>query len=136
MFGDWVCYNRSKGYVTQVQEVRRTKDGEGWYINCERDKRDPLSEKWTFDSFNVEILSEVPVTTEILVANGFERSGSNYVVADDYYDIVVHELSDSVWEVQYTDCEMSLGSQQAHVCHVHTLQHALRLFGVNKEIRV
>ena len=136
MIGDWVCYNKPNGYVTQVQEVRHTSDGEEWYITCNRDKRDPLTEKAPSDSFNVEILSEIPITEEILETNGFQRSGSNFLMSDDYFDIIIDELTDSIWDLQYTNCEMDIGHQQMCFCHVHELQHALRMCGMELEIKL
>ena len=78
--------------------------------------------------------SEIPLAKEILEQNGFERNGTNFIIADDYYDVIIFELTDSIWTVVYHDCEMSFPDQRMHIAFVHELQHFLRACGIDKEI--
>ena len=48
----------------------------------------------------------------------------------------LREISDSIWFVEYTDCEITMPSQLMIVCNVHELQHALKLCGIEKEIEL
>lgn len=81
-------------------------------------------------------LIPIALTLAILVKNGFVQKGPIFVLADDYYDISIHELTDSIWTVTHHNCEMSLPDQRVHISYVHELQHFLRLCGVEKEIRL
>lgn len=81
-------------------------------------------------------LTPIALTTTILEKNGFVQKGPIFVFADDYFDISIHELTDSIWTVTHHNCEMSLPDQRVHISYVHELQHFLRLCGVEKEIRL
>ena len=86
----------------------------------------------------------IPLTAEILEKNGFRRecgatSPTNhydyYALNDDYYDVHIWEFSDGLWNMVFADCEFSgLPNTQMLFSHVHELQHALRLCGIEKEI--
>ena len=88
---------------------------------------------------NPSNLKPIPLTAEILEKNGFERrkldgGAEEFVIADDYYDIVVYEWSDSIWVFRYESCEMNIPHEQRTFSYVHNLQHALRECGIDKEI--
>ena len=118
MIGDWV-YNSHNRKNERVEEI-----GSGLVMLDYN------------DLYEYDEIEPIPLTAEILERNGFKRSGTNYIMADDYYDIVVHEISDSIWDLQYTNCEMPVGNQQMCVCHVHQLQHALRMCDEEIEIEL
>ena len=126
MIGDWIYdnYHQAKARVNTLTRALL------WAAVEEKDG------SYDDKQLRYEDVQPIPLTTEILERNGFERTGSTYIMADDYYDITVHEVSDSIWEVIYTNCEMSLGSQQMYVCNVHQLQHALRMCDEEIEIRL
>ena len=123
MIGDWVMYNPN---VFIEDEYEPAKPCYPTQILSGED----------IDTAIEGCYSPIPLTAEILERNGFKRSGTNYIMYDDYYDIVVHEISDSIWDVQYTNCEMPVGNQQMCVCHVHQLQHALRMCNIDKDIEL
>lgn len=79
-------------------------------------------------------LIPIALTPAILEKNGFQQKGPVLVLPDDYYDISIHELTDSIWTVTHHNCEMSFPDQRVHVSYVHELQHFLRLCGVEKKI--
>lgn len=79
----------------------------------------------------VEYLAPIPLTIEILEKNGFEKDGSVFYIAEDYYDIEIKEYSDSIWVVLVTDNELGIPDSKFTISHVHELQHALRLCGLS-----
>ena len=79
-------------------------------------------------------IQPIPIEKDVWQKNGFEERGPVLVLADDFYDILVHELTDSIWTVTYHDCEMSLPDQRMHISYVHELQNFLSMCGVEKEI--
>lgn len=81
-------------------------------------------------------LSPIPLTPEILEKNGFKKEGSWFIIEDDYYDVSIKEITDSIWRVKYCNTEFSAFDCVLHIAFVHELQHALRLCGIEKEIIV
>ena len=67
----------------------------------------------------------IPLTTEILEQNGFER------VNGDYQDVFY--VYDGI-ELLIDDGYTLFGQCKMQIMYVHELQHALRLCGINKEI--
>lgn len=85
----------------------------------------------------------VDLTPKILEKNGFvykklKGIGDKEIwrIEDDYYDIDIYEWSDSIWIFRYDCTEMSLPHTQVTMSYVHELQHALRLCGIEKEIKL
>lgn len=125
--GDWVL-NR-KGFPTKVQVI--TSEGN---MRCGEDAKPEHSVHiWITD------VSPIPITPEILEKNGFvdyEVGKGWYVlnVADDLR-VWLHRNSHD-WTFQL----MKWGPLSTHeigkvfIKHIHQLQHALRLAGVEKEI--
>ena len=88
-------------------------------------------------------IQPVPLTPEILEKNGFERTTCGvgsiiYTFSDDdeYYAFAIDEYTDSIWRVEYTNCEMSFPLVRIMVLFVHEFQHALRLCGIDKDIEL
>lgn len=82
----------------------------------------------------------IEITGELLDKNGFSyRSlggAEEWFIADDYYDIVVHEWSDSIWVFRYDGTEMNTPHEQRVIGYLHELQHAFRDCGIEKEWEV
>ena len=90
---------------------------------------------------NIEVVEPIPITPEILEKNGFEKThcGLNAIIYtfsddDEYYALAIDEYTESIWRVEYTNCEMNFPLVRIMVCSVHELQHALKLCGIEKEI--
>ena len=80
----------------------------------------------------------IELTMEILAKNGFYKE-SDYQchLYDDYYGLYLWEFNDGMWHVcGYSSEFAGVHYQQVDVCYVHELQHALRLFGFDKEIEL
>lgn len=137
MVGDWIT-NRN-GFPMQITNV-----GEDYaYATWEDNEGDP----WEFDDKD-DRPEPIPLTPEILEKNGFydrnaqgyyaqwyyKRFGS-YVCFDIAISLVYREIEVSKVCGAGTDCEeVEYGSSIVFgndIC-VHTLQHALRLCGLNE----
>lgn len=82
----------------------------------------------------LDYLEPIPLTPEILEENGFKKEGSWFIIEDDYYDVSIREITDSIWRVKYCNTEFSAFDSVLHIAFIHELQHALRLCGISKEI--
>ena len=99
---------------------------------------------------NIEIVTPIPLTAEILEKNGFERSYSNILTADGYKKlpqykyknmVQVQDICRNLITISYSDLEggvydiqCGIGSHIYDLKYVHQLQHALRLCGIDKDI--
>lgn len=83
---------------------------------------------------DVKMLNPISLTAETLEKNGFKREGRYFIIEDDYYDVSIREITDSIWRVKYCNTEFSTFDSILHIAFIHELQHALRLFGIEKEI--
>ena len=80
---------------------------------------------------DISELEPIPLTPEILENNFGEKVDGEYFSGNEYYEIYIKEISDSIWKVDYDCVEMNgIPRQSNNVCFVHELQHALRLFGL------
>lgn len=137
MVGDWVACKelftshglqrpRILGQITQIKEDNRVEFAyrDRWqnrvYIGLKTDEVEPI-----------------PLTAEILEKNGFEHNPhkeSHFYFDDEFVEVDIHEMSDSVWLIEAEELEFSMSTQRAIVCNVHELQHAIKLYGIDKEI--
>ena len=83
----------------------------------------------------------IPITDEILKKNGFEKANCGvgatiYTFSDndEFYALAIDEYTDSIWRVEYTNCEFNFPLCRNLVSYVHELQHVFRLCGIEKEI--
>ena len=131
-FGDWCC--NKHGFPMQITNV-----GEDYaYATFEGNEGDP----WEFDDKD-EQPQPIPLTTEILEKNGFyDRNAQGYYKRFGSYDCFDISISLVYREIDVlkvcgagTDCEEEeYGSSIVFgndIC-VHTLQHALRLCGLDE----
>ena len=125
MIGDWVFYEGSHRKIVLLDDAgfALLRPGENAEIIVEHD------------------LDPIPITPEILEKNGFEKklpigNAPFYTFSDDdeYYALAIDEYTDSLWRIEYTNCEINFPIVRIMVCFVHELQHALRLCGIEKEI--
>ena len=102
---------------------------------------------WAYNFLSVsdrqfaEALEPIPLTDEILEANfsWFENKNQErvYEWTNDYIDAYISLYTDGMWEVTVDEIEFSgLPTWKMYVSHVHELQHALRLCGLDKEIEL
>ena len=125
MIGDWVCTEHDST-PRQIDWIRTGEVGLFWN-----------------KVVTPPYLVPIPLTPEILEKNGFERAACGvgaiiYTFSDDdeYYALAIDEYTDSIWRVEYTNCEMHFPLVRIMVLFVHDLQHALRLCGIEKTIEL
>ena len=80
-------------------------------------------------SAHIEDLCPIPISAEALKQNGWreDKTDPNFFATDEVY-IYNHE---GVWRLRPKSTELLI---VVDVKHIHELQHALRLLGVEKEI--
>lgn len=129
MIGDWVCCTDPTPFKIEAITIIDTPE----YVTGS-------------DGFDVEIadLQPIPLTKEILEKNGWEN-----VSDKDAPVMQIEDRNDAFWWDSMNGecgCERSVdncGEEDfeknfmcAHICYVHELQHALRLCGIEKEIKL
>jgi hypothetical protein len=124
MIGDWV-YDTILKCNTQVEILSLS--------GIRGDCNDNIWNEKTFEP--------IPLTAEILEKNGFsyrkcDGGAEEWWIEDDYYDIVVHEWSDSIWVFRYESTEMNLPHEQRTMSYLHQLQHAFHDCGIDKTIEL
>ena len=116
MIGDWVLYNPN---VFIEDEYELTKDTYPTKISCGED----------IDLAFEDCYSTIPITPEILEKNGFQQISTNKyisskvtiaVFAEEFLITVKSENVRGMFTLKY----------------VHQLQHALRLAGIDKKIKL
>lgn len=80
-----------------------------------------------------KLLEPIPITPEILEKNGFKKEGSYFIIQDDYYDVSIREITDSIWRVEYCNTEFSAFDDILHIAFIHELQQFLRHHKIEKE---
>ena len=80
-------------------------------------------------------LTPIPITAEILEANGFERSTSQFIVYHTDKVWISYDKPSETWSVTMYINDFT-SNLHANILHIHQLQHALRLAGVDKEINL
>ena len=111
---DWIT--DGNGFSMQITNV-----GDDYaYATFEGNEGDP----WEFDDKD-EQPQPIPITPEILEKNGWERNG-----------IFMEKRIDENTHLRWTDiCGSVLSQGNYYMCdckYVHTLQHALKLCGLNE----
>lgn len=141
MIGDWVHL------INTIHDVTFPENGviqdEGYTTICTPIKITTVSEKCVsyysnkFESYitlSNEDIEPIPLTTEILEKNGFEKHISDmrmFFHHDEYC------LSYYLENKHFTIYNMIDGSLiQRVIVNTHELQHALKLCGIDKEIKV
>lgn len=118
MIDDWVAQKHS-GLLLNVSEVRPP------YIIADGED----------GQFHEDTLEPIPLTEEILLANGFDYERNiGYVYEDDEYEVIVDLWNNNYRILHNRDVMMNI--QCFSNVFVHELQHALRHCDVDKEITI
>lgn len=114
MVGDWIEDGYKKSQVTS--------------ITC-----DGIVETTAAIS-NIEVVEPIKLTEEILVKNGFDFTKRNYGVVckeDKHGDVELSKDENGFyWSINTDEYEI------LRIDYVHTLQHLLRLCGIEKELTI
>lgn len=148
MLGDWVNVKTiDKNTRKEVIRAGRVVELSPYYKHVGVAFREEDSARWFGIGFPPSIIEPIPLTVEILERNGFRYDDTD-TAGLDYYCLgepgnetacIVKKsgldaLKDTeegqvVWCVYAGNCDV-----YDKVLYVHTLQHALRMSGINKEI--
>lgn len=126
MIGDWVLYHKTfdrdryKKLIRPCDENIRIKSIVEEGVNEEYCQGD-------IDWIEYGELQPIPLTEDILKANGFENYCANEWRYSDK-DVII-----SIWlHSKRTEIDTHNDSLILHIPYVHSLQHALRLCGLNE----
>lgn len=128
MIGDWVyCEGQPTPDNVKIQSIHE--DGV-WFQGKEFEGAASYDRIFPIP-LTPEILEKNFTRTEVRILSGTK---THYVESDDFYCVALNEYTDSIWELEYTNCEAHFPLVRVLVAHVHELQNALRLIGIDKEI--
>lgn len=122
--GDWV--QDKNGIYAKVIGIENWSDG--YFLNIE------------LHGVNVGVtplasVHPIPITAEILEKNGFERSTSQFIVYHTDKVWISYDKPSATWSVTMYINDFT-SNLHANILHIHQLQHALRLAGLDKEINL
>lgn len=125
--GDWV---RCRGRNGRIERLDVIGDDQRISVAVESD----LGTMYQF--VGIEDIDPIPITAEILEANGFVKNGEyNEWSTGNWEDIpfIGISLSRQSMRIKNIGTDIFLENK---VVYVHQLQHALRLAGIDKEINL
>lgn len=117
MIGDWVVYNGDVEYTDPIK-IEGMDIATDMLITSDR------------EDVGFKGVEPIPLTAEILEKNGFKRSQFFAELIYSHF----HLLSDC--KALCIRCEKSGESLTIDCEYVHELQHALRICGIDKEIKL
>lgn len=133
--GDWVCAAGPviNGEERQTPPMRVVSIGETWVnLLIDPEQGDPFEE-------NIEDIRPIPLTADILMANGFSHARYGHY----RYECVIDESTGETIRaaankegIMCIDIFRPKASIFLLTPYVHQLQHALRLAGINKDIKL
>lgn len=138
MIGDWLCYEGE--HNIQVKGIDFPPNGNSAYIS------------FGAEFYHCDDFSPIPLTTEILEKNGFKIEEEYDKIYDTHNYYATLNCVDSKKrnvEVNYSTFSNEITifchdrqnillycNLETQIKHVHELQHALRLCGIEKEIEL
>ena len=102
----------------------------GDWVICNHYQDKPFTKQFGVADFakgEYEFCEPIPLTEDILVKNGFEKFAESQTLFD-YTDNDIH--------LEYWIGDGCFRYYTAEIRYVHTLQHLLRLCGIDKEIKL
>ena len=132
--GDWVCAKMTviNGEERLTPPMQVVAIGETWVqLRIDPESGDP-------DEYDIEDIRPIPLTVDILIANGCDWDHPKQLLRFFYAD------SNSAWAkvVIWNDSSLHFELRTKHggiknvFKTVHELQHAMRLAGIKKEIKL
>lgn len=124
--GDWVRYRENICTIDSIYPA----------ANGFPDEVALLSKNVYLGVRYVSELQSIPITPEILEANGFVKNGeyNEWSIGDwDGIPFIGISLSRQSMRIKYLGTDIFLENKEVYV---HQLQHALRLAGIDKEINL
>lgn len=87
-------------------------------------------------TLSVNGIEPIPLTAGIIERNGFKNYRLSYDNGDYYYHIVLEDVKGGIWIEAMSSRNVLHGRKEycGLINHIHELQHALRLCGIDKDI--
>ena len=134
--GDWVYEGESTQFPMFVTGIFKDSDGSGGevYLDFEGNEGDV----W---EVNIEDVRPIPITAEFLTKNGFEKS--DYPNEDGYatyerdfndYAVLINIAPKRNWFCEVSGVRFRDGG--FYLQHIHQLQNAMRLCGIEWEVKI
>lgn len=121
------CDNKVKEYKQEVRKV------DPYLLESLMKQEDGIVKE---DVLGYLYIEPIPITDKILEKSEFVMGRNDeFVFSDDYYDVEMKEITDSVWRLRVTHTEMSFNSYECTVCSVHEFEQGLKLFGAELEVK-
>lgn len=138
MIGDWVQYGDIHPIKTRVLGISSVDKGKHWHIEVEPENANSMR------IVAIHAVEPIPLTAEILEKNGFVKY---YGVSDTppydkdeegnmYYSFKGEHKFWGWWQPDNTFFIPANAMGDIVIKHVHELQHALRLCGIEKTIEL
>lgn len=125
--GDWVRCGQWNGRIQRIA----MHDGKTVEVIIEGDCGSLYMYKQIYE------INPIPITPEILEANGFVKNGGGYRWNNEEHHVFVL-LKESLHYVNVEEMDEEFATEGSRIevsrLYIHQLQHALRLTGVDKEI--
>lgn len=119
MIGDWIKLNNSPEYY-KVYGIEIMSRGDACRLK---------NDEYNTDSW-CDRICPIPLTEDILKANGFKCRKTNACPRYSLIDNIGHKLISFLRD--NTGYEIQVGGNRVRLNYVHELQHALRLCGLNE----
>lgn len=125
MIGDWVVYQGDTEYTNPIK-IEGMDIATDMLITSDR------------EDVGLNGVEPIPLTEEILEQNGFVRHDKHEysVTGSNYNYLKVRCYADTYFEIGNAFDEEGELQAFADIQHVHELQHALKLCGIDKEIEL
>lgn len=123
MAGDWVKTPDGNGIIRLINAI---------------DERFVVCVKGMDCWFLPDVVEPIPLTGEILEKNKFKNYRLSYDDGDYYYHIKLENVVGGIWAEVVSSRNVLHGRKEFSglINYVHELQHALRLFGIKKNIEL
>ena len=115
----------------------------GDWVICNHYQDKPFSKQFGVADFakgEYEFCDPIPLTEEILKKNGFEKYHNDEAPAEECYFFRLFNKQCGWFDIDSFGLEEELGAEftyhDINIHYVHTLQHLLRLCGIDKEIEL
>lgn len=127
MIGDWVT---GKKWRENPFKLNRINDNGKYYYGV-------TASDAQVGPFFIEEIEPIPLTPEILEKNCFEEDGEGVYGDDNSFFIPIYQNGCGIgmWETHIEPTE-GIGDFSGKLKYVHELQHALKLCGIEKEIKL
>ena len=131
MIGDWVRIDEPDKYAGatgQIQSLMYHREGDAAYFHVF------IQGKFGYVSRDVcsDDIRPITLTAEILEKNGFIRYGTSHILKESMFELTNPSNPDRYLDNYY----IRLARQNKRVMYIHKLQHFMREFGIEKEIKI